>query len=355
MLTGGGGWGVARKRMAVQFEDYYQTLGVKRTSTQDEIQRAYRKLARQFHPDVNKSPEAAEKFRKVTEAYEVLKDPEKRKRYDSLGENWKAGQNFRPPPGFEGAGFGGRRPGGAGPGGPGGFSFEAENFSDFFETLFGSRAGVAGAASPFEEMFTEARTGRRSERAKDRRPAEAEITITLAEAMTGATKRLELQWDEIGRNGLVEPHHTTLDVKIPPGTTHGSVIRLRGEGPLKGTTRSDLHLKVNLEPDERFHVEGHDVSTVLAVSPWEAALGAKVPLLTPVGEVTLNIPAGSQAGQKLRLRGKGLPRRGSDDGHGDLLAEIRIVVPALATAEQKRLMQQLGEAFKDFDPRARRR
>lgn len=336
--------------MAVKFEDYYQTLGVKRDAAQDEIQRAFRKLARQYHPDVNKDPAAQTKFAKINEAYEVLKDPEKRKKYDQLGQNWKSGQDFRPPPGWENVHFDFSGPGGR----SGGFS--PEGFSDFFEMFFGrggagggpgGAAGGAGAGPRgFEEVFGRRGTGpgggfeevfggnaRAGRGAGAPAEQEAELQLTLEEAYHGGSRRLELQSPE-GRK--------TVDVRIPAGITDGAKIRLRGEG---------LVLKVKIQPHPRFKVHGHDLTTEVKVAPWEAALGGKADVQTLDGAITLTLPPGAQSGQKLRLKGKGLPKRGGNDERGDLLVRVMIAVPKNVTDQQRELWEKLRDAS-DFNPRS---
>ncbi len=327
--------------MAVKFQDYYDTLGVPRDASQEQIQQAYRKLARQHHPDVNKGPEAEAKFKQISEAYEVLKDPEKRKRYDKLGKDWKHGQEFRPPPGFEDIHF---EFGGNGRGG--GFSFQpGGQFSDFFEALFGDTGGARGRGgfggrSGFEQMFRQAERGggggrsgagpRGAGGAPGAQPEqEAELTISLHEAFHGTTRRLDLQGPE-GRK--------TVDVKVPPGTTSGSKIRLRGQG---------LVLKVNVAPDPRFEVHGRDLTTEVTIQPWQAALGDKVEAPTPEGKVTLTVPAGTSSGAKLRLRGKGMPARGKHAEPGDLFVRVMIGVPKSLTDEQRRLYEQLKKLERD--------
>lgn len=323
--------------MAVKFEDYYHTLGVERGATQDQIKRAYRKLAQKWHPDRNKAPEAAGRFSKVTEAYEVLGDADKRKKYDQFGADYKEGQDFRPPPGFEG--FQTRHPGG---GGTGGFTFEGEGFSDFFEALFGRRAaamrqGPGGPGGPgaaggpggpggvrMEDLF-----GGNGGYTQAGRPAEqeSEITVSLEEAHAGTTRRLELQGPQ-GRK--------TLDVKVPAGTRPGQKVRLRGEG---------LVLKINLAPHPRFELSGGaDLTTDLKITASEAALGAKADVQTLDAAVTLTIPPGSQSGSKLRLRGKGLSDK------GDLYVRLMIAVPKDLTDEQRQLFEQLRDT--GFNPRA---
>ena len=312
--------------MSVQFQDYYAVLGVARDASAEDIQRAYRKLARQSHPDVDKSEGATQRFQRIQEAYEVLKDPEKRKRYDTLGASWREGQEFTPPPGWEHAH--------AGRGGATSFDFEdLGGFSSFFEAMFGGAPG--GGRS---------RGARAGGGARPRAGAshEASVAISLEDAFAGATRSMTLEGEHGSR---------TYDVRIPPGTTHGSTIRLRGQGAAgrHGGPPGDLYLRVEIAPHARFEVDGHDLSATLAVAPWEAALGAKVPFATlDGGEVVVAVPPGTSSGRKLRLRGQGLPRR--EGARGDLVLGVRIVVPPSATEEQKRLWDELARASR-FDPR----
>ncbi len=321
--------------MAVKFQDYYETLGVGRTASEDEIKRAYRKLARKYHPDVNKDKDAEEKFKQVNEAHEVLKDPEKRKLYDQLGADWHAGQDFKPPPGWENVHFEFQA-------GPGAEAFDfGGGFSDFFETLFGGRMARGGGATRRQASWVM--------RGQDH---EAEIQVSLEDAYHGAARTITLQGHEIDTQGQVRPALQNLQVKIPPGVTDGTRIRLTGKGGagMGGGPAGDLYLKVRLEPHPRFRVEGHDLQVEVPVTPWEAALGAtvKVPIID--GSVSLKIPAASQSGQKLRLRGKGLPKKGSK--RGDLLVVVKIVVPKSPSAREKELFEELARVS-NFDPRGR--
>ncbi len=329
-------WDPTIRPMSVKFQDYYASLGVARDASQDEIQRAYRKLARQYHPDVNKSPGAEDRFRQIGEAYEVLKDPDRRRRYDQLGADYKAGQDFRPPPGWQPTG-GQRRQADFDFGDLGGDG--AGGFSDFFESLFGS------GRSPFS-------AGRPSAKPRTRRgqTQEASLTISLTDAYHGATRRISLDTIEVGPDGDQVHATRTYDVKIPPGTTDGSTIRLKGQGG-RGSDNGaagDLLLHISIALDPRFRLDGHDLITTLPIVPWEAALGAKVPVATLDGEVLVSIPPGSQSGQRLRLRGKGLPQRRGE--HGDLYAELKIVVPKEVTPEARALYEQLAKQS-NFDPR----
>lgn len=322
--------------MSVKFEDYYQTLGVSRSASATEIQRAYRKLARQYHPDVNKDPDATGKFQRINEAYEVLKDAQKRQRYDQLGENWKAGQDFRPPPGWENfqfrSGPNGRGSNAAGAGG-GGFNFQAGGqFSDFFEMLFGQAGmGAPGSGGGFEELLNQQRSRAGARHASAPAEQEAELTITLEEAFHGGSRTLQLQ----GPGGTKR-----VDVKIPAGVTDGARIRLGGE---------HLILTIRLAPHARYRVQEHDLEVDLPIAPWEAALGAKVELTTLDGPVTLTIPPGASSGAKLRLKQRGLKQR--DGERGDLLAVLKIVLPKTLSAEERELFEQLRAQSK-FNPRA---
>jgi curved DNA-binding protein len=311
--------------MALKFEDYYKTLGLARSATADEIKRAYRKLAQKFHPDRNKESDAADRFSKISEAYEVLKDPEKRQRYDELGENWKAGQDFRPPPGYEHAHF---RSGGPG---QGGFDFQGEDFSDFFRQVFGQArgpgngrtAGGFGGGRPgggFEDLFNQ-QAGPQSPP-----PQEAEITVSLHEAYHGSTRQLSLD----GAGG-----RQTVDVKIPKGVKPGSKIRL------KDLPGGGLILKIQVAPDPRFTVDGVNLTTELSISPAQAALGCKADVETLDGPVTMTIPAGTSSGSRLRIREKGL---GSSSKQGDLYVKVKIAVPKTLSDEQQKLYEQLLEA-----------
>ncbi|MBI1338191.1 MAG: DnaJ domain-containing protein [Phycisphaera sp.] len=336
--------------MAVKFQDYYQTLGVSRTASKDEIRKAFRKLARQYHPDVSKAPGAEEKFRQVNEAYEVLGDPDKRKRYDELGENWKEGQEFRPPPGFEnmhfnfGRGTAGRRGQGAT------FSFDTSGgggggFSDFFEALFGgiggqtmrsggtSGGGASGGGGVFEHLR---QAHGRSRPAQPQHPthAEAVLDISLEEAFHGSTRSLDLQGPD-GRKRI--------DVKVPAGIHNDAKVRLKDEGVL-------LHVRITPHPRYELSQDGRDLTVDLPVTPPEAALGAKVTLQTLDGDVTLTVPPGSSSGSRLRLTGKGMPDRQSPKKRGDLYARLRIVMPKTLSDEEKKLYDKLAD-ISGHDPR----
>ncbi|MDP3857385.1 MAG: DnaJ C-terminal domain-containing protein [Stagnimonas sp.] len=295
----------------MEYKDYYKALGLTRAASADEIKKAYRKLARQFHPDKNQAKGAEERFKEINEANEVLSDPEKRKAYDELGANWRAGQQFRPPPGWHGAGARGGPQGGFGGG----------DFSDFFSSLFGGAGGRGG-------MGGMGGMGGFEPEAEDSRDV---LTVSLEESFHGGSRRVQLG---SGR---------TLEVKIPKGVTEGKTIRLSGQGRFGG----DLLLEIRFAPHPRFEVKDRDISCVVAVAPWEAALGASVAVPTLGGEVDLKLPAGTQGGRKLRLKGRGLPAATP----GDQTIEIRIVTPPAANEEQRAFYEQMAQQFAGFTPR----
>jgi curved DNA-binding protein len=306
----------------MEYKDYYAILGIKRDASQDEVKRAYRKLARKYHPDVNKDPDAESKFKDVGEAYEVLKDPEKRAAYDKFGSNWKEGQDFKPPPnwdaGFEfsGGGYTGTDHGG---------------FSDFFEELFG-RGRFSG--------FT--RGGQQG--AQFRMKGEdqhAKIVIRLEDAYQGTKQTVTLTRARVDESGHVRTEPHSLHITIPKGITEGQRIRLEGQGSpgFGGGSSGDLYLEIAFAPHPVFHAEGRDIYHILPVTPWEAALGATVNVATLGGRVDLKIPPGSQGGRKLRLKGRGLATNGKK---GDQYVTLRIVVPEPQNEEQKKLYQEMA-------------
>ena len=310
----------------MEYKDYYQLLGVNRDASQDEIKRAYRKLARRYHPDVSKETDAEARSKEVGEAYEVLKDPEKRTAYDQLGANWKAGQDFRPPPGwdqgfeFHGGGFTGA---------------DAGQFSDFFESLFG-KAGFGGFSG---------RAQAANARGED---TYARILIDIEDAYHGATRTLTLKHSEIGEDGRPFVKERGLNVRIPKGVRQGQHIRLSGQGGAgigKGAA-GDLYLEVEFRRHPFYTVEGKDIYLSLPVAPWEAALGATVTVPTPSGKVELRIPPGSSGGAKLRLKGRGIPVSES----GDFYAVLQIALPPAASESEKAAYQALAKAF-EFNPR----
>jgi len=315
--------------MPVKFRDYYEILGVARAAKEEEIKKAYRKLARKYHPDLNpNNKQAEEKFKEVQEAYEVLSDPEKRQKFDQLGANWKNGADFTPPPnwgtggGFEGTiniddlfcrGTGGRR----------------ATFSDFFETLFG---GMGGMGSAEAETGRRGRTAGRTSRGTE---SETELSLPLEDMHRGTIRKLTV------RLGAAEK---TIDIRIPPGAREDSRIRIPAGGPDGG----DLYVRLRQQPHSRFTVKGNDTEVEVPITPWEAALGATVPVPTLDGTAEVRVPPGIASGQRLRLRGQGLNIRGG--GRGDHFARLKIVLPKELTEAEKRLFQELSKVSK-FRPR----
>jgi curved DNA-binding protein len=325
----------------MRYKDYYEVMGVQRGATQDEIKRAYRKLARKFHPDVSKEKNAEDRFKELQEAYEVLKDPEKRAAYDQLGANWRQGQEFRPPPdwgkGFEFSAGAQRR--GAGRG-----TYERADFSDFFSELFGARSPFGGAATGSFEPG--GRPGRGFSAAGQDHVARVELD--LEDAYRGGTRTIDLRAPEMTPDGHVTAKPRTLRVSIPAGVVEGQQIRLAGQGSpgIGGGPSGDLYLEVNFRPHPLFQLEGRDVTVQLPVAPWEAALGETVSVPTLGGAVEMKLPVGARAGQRLRLRGRGLP----GPTPGDQYVVLRIVLPPDSPKAREfftRMKQELP-----FDPRA---
>jgi len=330
----------------MEYRDYYQIMGVARTATADEIKKAYRRLARKFHPDVSKEKDAEKKFKEVQEAYEVLKDPEKRAAYDQLGSEYKSGQQFRPPPDW-GSGFefrGGPRQGRAhARGGASQEEFEeAEGFSDFFSSLFGARGGFSGGAGAAGTQFG----GGGARAARDHH---ARVDIDLEEAYAGTTRTLELKRPDLKPDGTLDLKTHTVRVTIPAGVTDGQLIRLAGQGeqPTNGGKPGDLYLEVHMKPNRLYQLEGRDVTLTLPITPWESALGATVTVPTLGGGVEMRIPPNSQSGQKMRLRGRGLPGQTP----GDQYIQLKIVVPPADTPEAKAVFEEMKQKL-DFNPRA---
>jgi curved DNA-binding protein len=314
----------------MEYIDYYKVLGVDRSASQEEISKAYKRMARKYHPDLNKSPDAEKRFKEINEAHEVLKDPETRKRFDTLGANWKHGAPFEPPPGwgpnvhyeFHGS-----------PGGGGGFS-------DFFDAIFGGGMGGGrkrgsgggfGAGLGLDDLFG----GRfsfggngQSRSTPQGQDVESTLTISLQDAYRGSKKTVELS----GPNG-----RRRYDLKIPKGIRDGEKMRLGGQGVAGG----DLYLTIKLAPHPQFSVEGDDLVVEVEVKVWDAALGTKVQVPTLDGRLNMSLPAGCSSGQRLRLKGKGLPRRGG--GSGDLYALVKLVVPKRLTKQQRQLFARLKE------------
>jgi len=328
----------------MEYRDYYQIMGVARTATADEIKKSYRRLARKYHPDVSKEKDAEKRFKEVQEAYEVLKDPEKRAAYDQLGSDYKQGQQFRPPPDW-GSGFefrGGPRQGRARAGAPHTEEFEdAEGFSDFFSSLFGQRGfggGGAGGGNPFG--------GAGARAARDHH---ARVDIDLEEAYAGTTRTLELKRPDLKPDGTLDLKTHTVKVTIPAGVTEGQLIRLAGQGEQStgGGKPGDLYLEVHMKPNRLFQLDGRDVTLTLPITPWESALGATVTVPTLGGGVDMRIPPNSQSGQKLRLRGRGLPGQTP----GDQYIQLKIVVPPANTPEAKAVFEEMKQKL-NFNPRA---
>ncbi len=316
--------------MSVKYKDYYKTLNVDRKADADTIQKAFRKLARKYHPDVNKDPGAEDKFKELNETYEVLKDPVKRDKYDNLGANWQSGDPFS---GFRGGGGGNPFSGFSGAGPAGGFG--GGDFSDFFETLFGG-AGFGGQSDGFNPFGNQNRPP--PQKGED---LEVEITINLADAYHGATRNLNLA----SGSGQKKSYQ----IKIPPGATEGMKIRLSGQGKVgvNGVPNGDLFLKVKLEKHPLFKVDGKNINTTVDVAPWEAALGAKIEVPTLDGMVTMTIPPGAQGGQKMRLKGKGFPHKNT---RGDLYVHLNLVVPSQLSDAERKLFEKLAKTS-HFNPR----
>jgi curved DNA-binding protein len=303
----------------MKYKDYYKILGVPRSASQDDIRKAYRRLARKYHPDVSKEPNAEQRFKEINEANEALKDPQRRATYDALGNSWNAGQDFRPPPG--------------GPRFHQEFRFDNDGggrFSDFFSSLFGDLGGSGGRSH-----------GRGSDQT-------AKISVTLEEAFAGASRHVHLQLPEADPRGRMSTRPRTLNVRIPAGIGDGQKIRLAGQGQpsLMGGARGDLFLQVELQPHTLYQVDGKDVTLRLPVAPWETALGATVSVPTLGGSVSLKIPPGSRSGRKLRLKGRGLPGNPA----GDEYVVLEIQTPP-ADTDQARAFYRRMEQELPFDPR----
>jgi curved DNA-binding protein len=345
--------------MAVQFKDYYQILGVPRAASEADIKQNFRKLARQYHPDVAKNKrEAEEKFKEINEAYEVLSDPAKRKKYDELGADWKSGAEFRPPPGWEDAfrqGGGFRSAGGRG--GAQEFRFGGTGFSDFFEQLFGAARGGGGTAHFAEEDVAPTRG----------RDIEGDLLVTLEEAIQGSVRTVSVRrlmdcetchgtgvkgnraCRACAGNGTVS-RSDDYQVRIPAGVGAGQRLRLAGRGEAGGGgAAGDLYLRVRFARHPEFEVDGHDLLREVEVAPWEAVLGATLTVPTLGEAVTIRLPAGTQTGQKLRVRGRGLPQRGGSPG--DLIVVARVEVPTRVNERERTLWEQLARES-SFNPRA---
>jgi curved DNA-binding protein len=316
----------------MEFKDYYAVMGLARDATADQVKQAYRKLARKYHPDVSKEADAEKRFKDVAEAYEVLRDPEKRAAYDQLGSGPRAGEDFRPPPDW-GSGFEFRGAGRPGPGEAGGFGYDGDP-SEFFDSLFG-RAGAASG-----------RARRTRDRGEDHH---ARIVIDLDASLEGGTRSLTLRMPEEGEDGRPQLRERTLNVKIPKGIQEGQHIRLAGQGEKSpgGARPGDLLLEVAFAPHKLYRPEGRDLQFDLPIAPWEAALGATVTVPTPSGPVALQIPAGSRNGARLRLRGRGLPATPP----GDLQAVLQVVLPPADSAAARAAYEAFAKAV-PFNPRS---
>lgn len=316
----------------MEFKDYYQTLGVSRNATADEIKKAYRKLARKYHPDVSREADAEAHMKEVNEAHAVLSDPEKRVAYDQLGRGYQPGQEFRPPPdwdaGFE---FSGR---GAAPS-------EAADFSDFFAELFGRMGGARG--------FSGGQRGTFQARGEDHH---AKVLLDIEDAFSGATRQISLRAPRTDAQGRVTLETRTLNVRIPQGVHAGQIIRLAGQGApgFGGAPAGDLMLEVQFRPHPRFRANGRDLYLTLPVAPWEAALGAVVQVELPQGSIKVRIPEGAQSGRQMRVRGKGIPGASP----GDLLLDIQVLLPPADTARARELYETMARELA-FDPRSQGR
>ena len=314
--------------MPVKFRDYYETLGVSRSAKADEIKKAYRKLARKYHPDLNpNNKQSEERFKEIQEAYEVLSDREKRKKYDQLGANWKNGAEFTPPPGW-------------GPGGGFQGTINIEDlfgrggqqrspFSDFFEMLFGGMGGMGGGPT---NAGGRTRAGARGSRAAE---SETELSLPLEDMHRGTMRQLTVRMGNAER---------TIDIRIPPGARDDSRIRIPGGGPNGG----DLYVRLRQQPHPRFTVQGDDTEVEIPITPWEAALGATAEVPTLDGHAEIRVPPGIGSGQRLRLRGQGLNIRGG--GRGDHFVRLKIVLPKELTETERKLFQELSKVS-HFRPR----
>jgi len=317
----------------MEYKDYYQTLGVKKTATDEEIKKAYRKLVRKYHPDVSKEKNAEQKTQELNEAYGVLGDAEKRAAYDALGsgQQYRAGQEFRPPPDW-GKGFGFDFNSGSGSGGFGGngAGAGAGPHSDFFSDLFANLGGRRRQQPPA--------------RGSDNH---ASITIALADSYNGATRTVSLHLPERDAQDRIITRERTLSINIPKGVTAGQQLRLSGQGQPGRAGPGDLYLEIQFTPDARYRIDGRDVFETVPVAPWELALGGDIEVPTPSGKVTVTVPAGSQSGRKLRLRGRGIPGNPA----GDLYLLLDVVLPRADSAKAKELYQTMAREMA-FNPRS---
>jgi len=324
----------------MEFKDYYETLGVARDATAEDIKKAFRKLARKYHPDVSKEKDADARMKDVNEAYAVLSDPEKRAAYDQLGRGYRPGQDFQPPPdwdaGFEFSGHG--------------YSpHEAGSFSDFFSELFG-RMGQGGHGARFYTQGAGPESAQGTHFRAQGEDHHAKVLLEVEDAFTGATRQLSLRVPQVDAQGRVGLVTRTLNVKIPKGVRAGQVIRLAGQGApgFGGGPAGDLLLEVQFNPHGRFRPEGRDVHLTLPVTPWEAALGAVVGVDLPSGQVKVRIPEGAQSGKQLRVRGKGIP----GEPAGDLLLDIQVALPPADSPRAREIYETMAREM-PFNPRER--
>ena len=340
----------------MKYKDYYEVLGLPRSATQDDIKRTYRKLARKYHPDLSKLDDAESRFKEIGEAYGVLKDTEKRAAYDRMGDQWHNGQDFEPPPQWdEGFEFSGADDGNA----------EDARFSEFFEALFRGEHAGGGRASTTRARDA-ARAGHRRPTAQEMEDAyggvphsapgedhHAKVVIDLADSYRGARRTISLETPVLDASGRPVLKSRTLDVSIPKGVYGGQHLRLAGQGGAGfGEGRpGDLYLEIALRQHELFCVDGRDVTIAVPVAPWEAALGARITVPTPDGVVEISVPKGSGGGQRLRLKGKGIPASGPAGMAGDLYAQLNVVLPS-ADSEQARAAYETLRQACDFNPRA---
>lgn len=323
----------------MKIPDYYATMGVDKSASADDIKKSYRRLARKYHPDVSKEPDAAQRMSALNEANDVLSDPEKRKMYDQLGhEAWARGarstDDVRPPPGWDGY---------AQSEGSSGFGRDQ---SEFFEEIFGRAAN--------ERARYQSHRGNSQGAARwDGQDQHVDITLGLSEAIEGAKRALRLDGYQVDADGQLRPQARTLDVTIPAGVSEGQLIRLSGQGGagVGGGKSGDLYLRVHIEPPEGYHVDGRDITMPIFVTPWEAAIGADIVAKTPTGSFSITVPAGSVAGRRLRLKGKGIPAGRAAGVAGDLYLELKIAVPGAVTEQQKQAWQALADAYPGFEPR----
>jgi curved DNA-binding protein len=317
----------------MKYKDYYEVMGLPRTATEAEIKAAHRKLARKYHPDLNKNADAEERFKEVGEAYQVLRDPETRAAYDRLGEAPQHGEDFQPPPNWdEGFEFSGR----------GDEEGAQGDFSDFFESMFGRRG--AGAHARHAQRGTMHMAGQ---------DHHAKVMIDLQDAFTGAQRAITLQMPVVDEQGHVTMQSRTLNVTIPKGIRAGQRLRLAGQGGAgfgQGPA-GDLYLEIEWREQDRYRVDGRDISLDLPVAPWEIALGAEVRVPTPAGDVSMTVPPNSANGRRLRLKGRGIPGSSSSSPAGDLYVVLDVVQPAANTDAAKAAYGALRDAFQ-FDPRA---